>query len=218
MAQDDDAKATSSSATSSPFGRTGTSSSSNVIPCVVGAGTIGVRDAMIAAVGDEVVSRALSKLPEEQQQQYAAITASMWVPLELSSQVIELVAIEAGRGVEQFFSEMVRAGTMRSLNAFYRTLLRFAWDEMLVARAAGSYARIRNVGRLEASLVRPGEAIAELREWPDLSERHARSLGYTMEAFFLAAGKTEVRVDTSLHEPLPGKGPDGATYRCYWRS
>lgn len=189
-----------------------------MVPCVVGAGTLGIRDAMIASVGADVVRRAIESLPAETQAQYAAITPDMWVPLELSARVIETVAKEAGRPVEPFFAETVRAGSMRSLNAFYRTLLRFAWDEMLVARAAASYARIRNVGRLEASLLCPGEAIAVLRGWPGLTERYARSLGYTMEAFFLSAGKTEVRVETTLDAPGSDGFPIGATYRCFWRS
>jgi hypothetical protein len=171
---------------------------------------------MVDAVGAEVVRRAIARLPEPERQAYEAITATDWVPLELSSRVIELVAEEAGRPLDGFFAEMVRGGTLRALDSFYRTLLRFAWDEMLVARAAGAYRRIRNVGRLEATLVRPGQAIAVLRGWPGLSEQHARSLGYTMEAFFLAAGKQEVAVDTRLDHRADG-ALDGATYRCSWR-
>lgn len=192
------------------------SSAPGVVPCAIGTGPLGIRAAMIDAVGADVLARALTRLPEPERRAYETIAAGDWVPLELSSRVIELVAEEAGRPLDPFFAEMVRSGTLRALDSFYRTLLRFAWDEMLVARAAGAYRRIRNVGRLEATLVRPGHAIAVLRGWPGLSERHARSLGYTMEAFFLAAGKHDVAVDTNL-DRRDGDALEGATYRCSWR-
>ena len=189
-----------------------------LIPCVVGTGPLGVREAMREAVGDEVVERALGKLSASLRGEYAAIRPESWVPLDLSAQVIDAVALEAGRDRDAFFEEMVRAGSLRSINRFYRTLLRFAWDEMLVARAAGSYSHIRNVGRFEATLIKAGEAVAYLRDWPKLTERHAHSLAYTMEAFILAAGKREVKVTVSIDPPAsPEEAPSSATYRCRWR-
>jgi hypothetical protein len=173
---------------------------------------------MREAVGDALLERALAKLPPSLQAEYAAIRPESWVPLDLSAQVIDAVASEAGRDRDLFFEEMVRAGSLRSINRFYRTLLRFAWDEMLVARAAGSYSHIRNVGRFEATLISAGDAVAYLRDWPNLTERAARSMAYTMEAFILAAGKREVKVTVTLDPPLrPGDAPSSATYRCRWR-
>lgn len=220
MTQDDDdvGRASSSSTRSRP-GVSSRSGGGAVVPCVVGTGPLGVFEVMVETVGVDVVERALDKLPVELVRQYRAITPQSWVPLDLSSQVIDAVAIEAGREPDAFFAHVVRTGSMRSLNAFYRTLLRFAWDEMLVARAAGAYAHIRNVGRLEATLTGPGEAIAVLREWPDLTERAAQSLAYTMEAFFVAAGKQEVKVEPTLEVPAdPSRRPSSATYHCSWRS
>jgi hypothetical protein len=221
MAQDEDdgGRVSTGSSRSRPGVRSSRSGAAAVVPCVVGTGPLGIREVMIETVGEAVLERALEALPVELTEQYRAITPTSWVPLDLSSRVIDAVAIEAGRDPEVFFAEMVRTGSMRSLNAFYRTLLRFAWDEMLVARAAGAYAHIRNVGRLEATLTGPGEAIAVLREWPDLNERVARSLGYTMEAFFLAAGKHSVHVESRLEPPVePAARPSSATYHCSWRS
>lgn len=170
------------------------------------------------AVGESIMTRALERLPVSVREEYAAIRPESWVPLDLSAQVLDAVAAEAGRDRDAFFEEMVRAGSLRSINRFYRTLLRFAWDEMLVARAAGSYSHIRNVGRFEATLVRPGEAVAHLRDWPNLTERHARSMAYTMEAFILAAGKRDVTVTVALDPPVGGdEAPSSATYRCRWR-
>ncbi len=188
------------------------------MPCTVGTGTLGIRDAMREIVGDAVLERALAKLPDELRAEYEAIKPESWVPLDLSAQVIDAVAIEAGREVEAFFEEVVRAGSLRSINRFYRTLLRFAWDEMLVAKAAGTYSHIRNVGRFEATLLSAGHAVAHLRDWPNLTERHARSMGYTMEAFILAAGKRDVRVTVTLDPPArAGVAPSSATYDCRWR-
>lgn len=215
MGQDEEGAAAGASAS---FVSGGASGQSGAVPCVIGTGTLGIRAALEDAVGPVALERVLASLDDDERTQYAAVTPTSWVPLDLSTKIIDAVARETGRDVDAFFAEMVRAGTLRALTSFHRALLRFAWDEMLVARAAGAYGRIRNVGRLEATLVRPGNAIALLREWPRLTERHARSLGYTMEAFFLAAGKHGVRVDTTLDAPRRGELPDGATYRCSWRS
>lgn len=168
-----------------------------------------MRQILLETVGQAALDRALATLPADAAREYSAVTALSWVPLTTLAAVIDAVAREVGREPEAFFDGIVRKTTERSFTTLFRVLLHFTTDHALITRTPIIYARTRNVGKLEATIVAPGVARLRLTEWPSIAERNARSIAIGIETVLTLSGRRNVRWTWS-------RSADGANFELRW--
>lgn len=179
-------------------------------PCAAGVGVIEVRRALIDAVGLVTFETALASLPADIRDEYTQMTPLGWVRLSTSSAVIDAVAREARRDAEVLYDQVIRTSIERSFKTVWRVLLHFTTDEALIARTPTIYAKSRDTGRLVSKITAPGRAEAVLSGWPDMHDRHMRSIELSMLSVLELAGRREVR---GVHH----RTADGAVFRLTWR-
>jgi hypothetical protein len=162
-------------------------------------------------VGDETVRRALAELPEPTRERVAGITRLSWLPVDDLGVVIEALGHAATRDPDELLDQASRNATERSFKKVWRIMLRFKSDEALLARTPSMYALSRNVGKLAARVVRAGLAEIVLSGWPQVTDRHLRSLGISIAAVVEIAGRRDVAIRSR-------RTSDGAVYELTWSS
>ena len=135
--------------------------------CVSGALACSLREAVCEAVGEQIIERALARVPEETRTRYQFATTMGWVPISTMETVFGAIADEVGRSLDELHESVARRSIERTMQTVWRVLLRFTSDRALVSRAPVLFAKAYNRGRLEASF--PKDCLAELRlyDWPD---------------------------------------------------
>jgi hypothetical protein len=182
----------------------------DVVPSASGISVLDLRAALEEIVGKDVVVNALASLPAETRRQFVEITALSWVPLAAITQVVDAIAVTARKNPERLIDEAVRRAVERTFKTVWRVMLRLTSDAALIARTPVVYARSRNIGRLTARVVSPGNAEVTLSDWPGVSARHVRTLGISIVTVVTMAGRKETSVTSS-------PTADGAMFHLTWR-
>jgi hypothetical protein len=117
----------------------------------------------------------------------------------------------AQRDAEEMIDEAVRRAVDRTFKTVWRMFLRITSDEALIKRTPLIYQRSRNVGQLHARILEPGNGEVLLTDWPDVSERHLRTIGVSIASVMELAGRRDVRMTSH-------RTPEGARYQLRWRS
>ena len=182
-----------------------------VVPSASGISVLDLRKSLEEIVGKEVVVKALATLPSETRGEFVEITALSWVPLAAVTRVVDAVAATAGVRPEPLIDEAVRRAVERTFKTVWRVMLRFTTDAALIARTPVVYSMSRNVGRLTARMVSPGNAEVTLADWVGVSARHVRTLGISIVTVVTLAGRKDVTVAST-------PTADGAVYKLTWRT
>lgn len=170
----------------------------------------GLRRALEDIVGVNVVADALKKVPAKAREEFDPVTPMTWVPLTSVSTVVEQIAADARRPVDDLTDEAVRRAAEQMFRTSWRLLLRFTTDHALIARTPVIYSKWRNIGRLESNLLAPGHSQIVLRGWPGVNERSVRTLAVSIETVLRLAGRRAVRIDWT-------RTADGARFLAHWR-
>lgn len=171
------------------------------------------RDMMWAleqTLGREVVAAGLARVPEAERRAYADATPLEWVPYETVVTVHQAIAVAGQTTMEAMIEEAVPFAVRRSFKTVWRLFLRFTSDEALIKRTPLIYARSRSRGAMEARVLEPGKAVAEVRGWSGIPPRDVLALSVGIRELLKIAGRDEVIVR--------GKAtPDGARFDIRWR-
>lgn len=165
---------------------------------------------MASLVGEDVVQRALARVPPHVREEYEAMTALSRVPTDLVEQVYYAIAEEAGREPLELHREAVRIGVEQALKTIWRVLLTFTSDKAIIKRTPLFFARGLSRGKLSAQLVGEGRAEMRLVGWPGVSEMQRNGIAAAAETVLRCAGRYEVRVRST-------RTPDGARFDVTWR-
>jgi hypothetical protein len=182
-----------------------------VIPSASGISILDLRAALEELVGKVTVEQGLSTLPAETRSEFVDITALSWVPLATVTRAVDAIARAAKKNPERLIDDAVKRAVERTFKTVWRVMLRFTTDAALIARTPVVYSMSRNVGRLKARILSSGKAEITLSGWPDVSERHVRTLGISMVTVVTLAGRKEVTVTST-------PTADGAVYQMTWRA
>jgi hypothetical protein len=182
-----------------------------VIPSASGISVLDLRAALEEIVGKDVVVQALATLPAENRSEFVDITALSWVPFTTLTLVIDTIAAVSRKNPERLIDDAVRRSTERTFKTVWRVMLRFTTDAALIARTPVVYSLSRNVGRLTARILSPGQSEVTLSEWPGVSARHVRTLGISIVTVLTLAGRKDVGITST-------PSADGAVYRLNWRA
>lgn len=161
--------------------------------------------------GRERVQVALARLPREVREAFVHGPAMPWVPLRVTTAVVDAIAAEAGLDAEDLVDRAIRRSTERTLSTVWRVLLRFTSDKAILDRTPMMWERTRNVGRLEVVSLEPGCSVLKVEGWPGMPQRHARILAINIETVLQCAGRECVRCHWK-------RTPDGAVYQTTWRA
>jgi hypothetical protein len=176
---------------------------------MAGTAVLDLLDAFREIVGPEVVRKAIASLPDDLRGRVGALTRLSWLAVADMTSLSDAVGQAAGRDVEQLVDEAGRLATERSFKKIWRVMLRLTSDAALVARTPKMYALTRNVGKLDARMVRPGVAELTLSGWPDVSDRHLRSLGVSIATVVELTGRRSPGFEVR-------RTGEGAVYTLTW--
>jgi hypothetical protein len=182
-----------------------------VVPSVSGIAALDLLKAFEEIVGLEAVERAHAAMPAELLTELDSITALSWVANNTLTSVIDQIALSAGREVEALLDQAIRRSTERTFKTVWRMFLRLTSDEALIKRTPMIYSRSRNTGQLSARIVSPGCAELMLNGWPDVSDRHLRGIGISIETVVGLSGRHEVRMSFV-------RTAGGGRYELRWRA
>lgn len=180
-------------------------------PSTSGTAVRDLRWALEEIAGSDTVGRALDDLPGDARRAFVEATPLSWVPLTVTTQVVDRVAEQAGLDPERMVDQAIRMATTRTMKTLWRVLLRFVTDQALIQRTPLLYRRTRNVGKLEVVSIERGSAELRLSEWPQIPARQARILAVNIETVLGLTGRRDVQCHFKRTE-------DGALYRITWRS
>jgi hypothetical protein len=183
--------------------------SAGVVPSTAGTSILDLLDSYRELVGEDAVERALASLPEDLRRKVARLTRLSWLPVADLSVVIDAVGRAAGRDADTLLDQAARLATDRSFKKIWRVMLRLTSDEGLIARTPSMYLVSRNVGKLHARVVEPGRAELTLSGWPDVSDRHLRTLGITIVRVVELSGRRDPSIQVR-------RTADGALYALTW--
>jgi hypothetical protein len=183
--------------------------SAGIVPSTAGTSILDLLDSYREIVGEEAVERALASLPEDLRRRVAGLTRLSWLPVAELGVVIDAVGHAAGRDPDELLDQAARLATDRSFKKIWRVMLRLTSDEALIARTPSMYLVSRNVGKLQARVVEPGRAELTLSGWPDVSDRHLRTLGVTIVRVVELAGRRDPAIQVR-------RTADGALYTLTW--
>jgi hypothetical protein len=176
---------------------------------MAGTAVLDLLDAYREIAGAEAVGRAIAALPDDLRGRVVGLTRLSWLAVADMTVVSDAVAQAAGRDVEQLVDEAGRLATERSFKKIWRVMLRLTSDAALIARTPSMYALSRNVGKLGARVVRPGVAELTLTGWPDVTDRHLRTLGISISRVVELTGRRNPAFQVRRTD-------DGAVYTLTW--
>jgi len=183
---------------------------SRSVPCTSGIAVLDVLHALGEMLGSETIEQAKARLPLSLRAEIEALTAVSWLPNTTLGALIDEVASCAGRDPEALVDQAVRAAVDRTFKSVWRMFLRVTSDDALIKRTPMIYQRSRNTGQLSARLIEPGYAELLLTDWPDISERHLRTIGVSIQRVVELAGRRDVRMSVQ-------RKPEGGRYELRWR-
>ena len=179
-------------------------------PCTSGIAVLDVLHVLGEMLGSETIERAKARLPVDLRTEIEALTAVSWLPNTTFGTLIDEVASCAGRDPEALIDQAVRAAVDRTFKSVWRMFLRVTSDEALIKRTPMIYQGSRNTGQLNARMVEPGYAELLLTDWPDVSERHLRTIGVSIQRVVELAGRRDVRMTVQ-------RASQGGRYELRWR-
>ena len=181
------------------------------VPSTSGIAVMDLLHALTQMVGHESVERAKASLSPAQREEFDTLTAVSWLPNTTLSVFVDELARCAQRDPEEMIDQAVREAVARTFKTVWRMFLRVTSDEALLKRTPIIYQRSRNTGQLSARILEPGHAEVLLTDWPDISDRHLRTIGVSIASVVELAGRRDVRM--TAH-----RTPDGGRYQLHWRS
>lgn len=177
------------------------------------AGTLadGNKQALSTLLGQHTYGQALGSLDPDMRDHLVHATAMSWVTIYDMEHMIMACADEAERDVFALNQEMTRFGTEQSFRTVWRMLLRFATDKLILSRAAATYSRAYDRGRLEARVDSERRAQCQIHERPGMSRMTREAFGIGVETVLRLGGRGTAHV--------AGKAtPDGAVYTILRKS
>lgn len=183
---------------------------SRSVPCTSGIAALDVLHVLGEMVGDETIERAKARLSPDLRAEIEALTAVSWLPNTTLGALIDEVARCAGRDPEALIDQAVCGAVDRTFKSVWRMFLRVTSDEALIKRTPMIYQRSRNTGQLSARVLEPGCAELLLTDWPDVSDRHLRTIGVSIQRVVELAGRHDVRMSVR-------RTPEGGRYELRWR-
>ncbi|HKU36982.1 MAG TPA: hypothetical protein VJR89_02510 [Polyangiales bacterium] len=181
------------------------------VPSTSGIAVMDLLHVLAEMVGQAKIERAKGRLSPAQRQTIDALTAVSWLPNTTLALFVDELARCVQRDAEAMIDEAVRAAVDRTFKTVWRMFLRVTSDEALIKRTPIIYQRSRNIGQLSARILEPGNAEALLTQWPDVPDRHLRTIGVSIARVMELAGRRDVRM--TAH-----RTPDGGRYQLRWRS
>ncbi len=160
------------------------------------------RVALEKIVGAEVVVEALATLPDDRRREYDELGALTQIRASTVEMVYQAVADHTGRDVFRMHREIVRVSVESALRTVWRVLLRFTTDQALVRRTPLFFSKGLSRGKLNARIVRPGQAEIRLTDWPEVPPLQINGIAAAIEAVLSCAGRENVRVEG--HPTLDG--------------
>lgn len=131
-----------------------------------------------------------------------ALTSIGWLPLELYFSAVEHLVTSQLGGDARAAAALGHTLSARSIGAFFRATMRFATPPTVLGVAGRFWRSYFDVGSLVLTRTEAGRAVAELREWPLLSEVTLYELAGSFVAWLEASRATAPHL-TSL-EVQPG--------------
>jgi hypothetical protein len=183
----------------------------STVPSTSGIAVMDLLHALAEMVGHENIELAKARLSPAQREEIAALTAVSWLPNTTLGVFVDELARCAGRDAEEMIDQAVRGAVDRTFKTVWRMFLRVTSDEALIKRTPIIYQRSRNTGQLSARILEPGHAEVLLTHWPDISDRHLRTIGVSIASVVELAGRRDVRMTAQ-------RTPDGGRYQLRWRS
>lgn len=180
------------------------------IPCVSTTLLLSQRKVMEDLVGAHVVTRALSRLPDEVRIAYEGIVPLSWFPVAWFNDVVTAVATEAGGNVLAFHAEVLHTNAERTVSKLWRVFLRFTSDEALMSRTPVLYSRSYTQGELTAKFRGPGRMEVTLRGWPDVPDIQVQVVKVGVGTVLKFAGRKHLHVTAD-------RRPTGALFTATWR-
>ena len=186
-------------------------SADSPVPSTSGIAVMDLLHVLAEMVGRENVERAKARLSPSEREAIDALTAVSWLPNTTLAVFVDELARCAERDAEEMIDQAVRGAVDRTFKTVWRMFLRVTSDEALIKRTPIIYQRSRNTGQLSARILEPGNAEVLLTDWPDVSDRHLRTIGVSIASVMELAGRRDVRMTAQ-------RTPDGARYQLRWRS
>jgi hypothetical protein len=181
------------------------------VPSTSGIAVLDLLHVLARMVGDENIERAKARLSPAQREELDAVTAVSWLPNTTLSVFLDELARCAQRDAEEMIDQAVREAVDRTFKTVWRMFLRVTSDEALLKRTPLIYQRSRNTGQLSARIREPGHAEVLLTDWPDVTDRHLRTIGVSIASVVELAGRRDVRMTAQ-------RTPEGGRYQLRWRT
>ncbi len=163
-------------------------------PRVFGALVVPQRAGLVARFGEDVLRRALERIPRDEREEYEAVRADTWC----RSATVESVVVEVARGggvdVRALTDETIHEVVRGTVGKLWRVLMTMTSDLTLLSRTPMFYARSYDRGSLTGERVAPGRAELVLEGWHDVPELQAIGIAAGVRAVMELAGRAEVRV------------------------
>jgi hypothetical protein len=181
------------------------------VPSTSGIAVLDLLYVLARMVGEENIERAKARLSPAQREELDTLTAVSWLPNATLSMFLDELARCARRDPEEMIDQAVREAVDRTFKTVWRMFLRVTSDEALIKRTPLIYQRSRNTGQLGARILEPGHAEVLLTDWPDVPDRHLRTIGVSIASVVELAGRRDVRMTAQ-------RTPEGGRYDLRWRS
>ncbi len=164
-----------------------------VVPSTIGTSVTDLLRSYEELVGAETVANGLATISPAAQGALEHINPLDWIPNTVVAEIVEAMGRAASMDCETLLDRAVRLAVRRTFRSVWRVLLRFTSDDALISRTPMIWSKSRNTGKLESRRVAPGHGVVLLTGWPEVTDRHARTLGVSLETVLTVAGRRDVR-------------------------
>jgi hypothetical protein len=142
---------------------------------------------------DESVEEVLAQLPPPVAEELRSVLAVSWCSLASVRAFHETMAAIQKEDPTVWHLRVVEHTTQEMFNTTWRFFLRLTSPEALVRRTSTMYARIFDTGKMEASIVGPGQSLARLTGWPEPPAFHLDGLATGIVTALRVAGIEQIR-------------------------
>jgi hypothetical protein len=133
-------------------------------------------------------------MPEAQRHEIVELLAIGWIPTATAQRFKDGVAELVGLTSTELQIRVVRMATDKTINVFWRLLLRNLSDEALVKRTPVLYSRTFDRGELVSRSLERGRALFELSGWPGMPDYDALGLATGITRVLEHSGRKDATV------------------------
>jgi hypothetical protein len=166
-------------------------------------------EALQGRLGPAAYDRAMASLPEADRAELLVVTAISWVRIASLEALYAAVAPQLGTSVADLHTQIASQVVGRAITTLWRTLMRFATDELLISRGPAIFGRAYQQGRLEVASALVGSCDLRIVAWPAMSEFALRGFRVGIESTLRASARRDPRGTSH-------RTPDGALFRFTW--